>query len=165
MAVLDTLKSNDFFRGLDESRLQKLAQICRSVSFKQGATAFKEGSDATELYFLVEGRVVLELELAIPGQQAIPTGVEIVNPGEVLGWSAVVAPYTYKLTARCMSNSNALTIKGDILRKTMAEDPVLGFHIMTKLAEIIALRLAYTRLRVSSGVGIPLMSRELDKSK
>ena len=165
MAILDTLKSSDLFKGLDDTRLKKVAQLCRSRSFQRGEVVFNEGEDATELFLLSEGRIVLEMDVSAPGQPPLPTGMEIVNGGEVFGWSSVVSPYVYKLSARCMTLCNTLAIKGDMLRKMMTEDTILGYHVMTKLAEIIALRLTYTRLRLTSGVGIPLSGRELESHK
>jgi len=165
MAMIDTLKASALFEGLDESRLKKVAQLCRSKAFQRGAVVFNEGEDAAELYLLSEGRLLLEMDVSAAGQPPLPTGMEIVNNGEVFGWSAVVEPYVYKLTARCMSTCNTLAIKGEMLRKMMAEDTGIGYHVMKKLSEIIALRLTYTRLRLTSGVGIPLSGRELESHK
>jgi CRP/FNR family cyclic AMP-dependent transcriptional regulator len=165
MAIIDSLKGSDLFKEMDEARLQKVAHFCRGQSFQRGSTVFKEGDDATELFLLTEGRIVLEMDVSTPGQQPLPTGMEIVNPGEVFGWSAVVEPNVYKLTARCMTNCNALAMKGEMLKKAMNQDTGLGYHMMKKLSEIIALRLTYTRLRLSSGFGIPLSGRELETPK
>jgi CRP-like cAMP-binding protein len=165
MAIIDVLKNSDLFKGLDDSRLKKVAQLCRSKAFQRGEVAFNEGEEATELFLLSDGRVVLEMDVSAPGQSPLPTGMEIVNGGEIFGWSAVVEPYVYKLTARCMTVCNTLAVKGDMLQKMMAEDTGLGYHVMKKLSEIIALRLTYTRLRLTSGVGIPLSDREIEKHK
>jgi CRP-like cAMP-binding protein len=163
MAIIDVLKNSDLFKGLDDSRLKKVAQLCRSRAFQRGEVVFNEGEEAVELFLMSEGRIVLEMDVSAPGQQPLPTGMEIVNGGDVFGWSAVVEPNVYKLTARCMAICNTLAIKGDMLKKMMAEDTGLGYHVMKKLSEIIALRLTYTRLRLTSGVGIPLSDRELGR--
>ncbi len=163
MAIIDILKASDLFKELDESRLKKVTQLCRSKSFQRGEAVFNEGEEAVEMYLLSEGRIILEMDVSAPGQQPLPTGMEIVNSGDIFGWSSVVEPHVYKLTARCMAICNTLAIKGDMLKKMMAEDTGLGYHVMKKLSEIIALRLTYTRLRLTSGVGIPLSDRELTK--
>ncbi len=165
MAIADILKSSELFEALDKPRIEKVAHLCRSQAFQRGAVVFNEGQEANELYLLGEGRIVLEMDISAPGQPPLTTGVEIVNSGDVFGWSALVEPHVYKLTARCMSTCNTLAITGNMLRKMMTEDTGLGYHIMKKLSEIIALRLTYTRLRLTSGVGIPLSSRELETQK
>ncbi len=164
MAIIDELRSSELFEGLETNQLEKVAPLCRGFSYKQGELIFREGDKAEELYLLTSGRVCLEMELRLlPDRPAIPTCLEVVSKGDCFGWSALVEPYTYTLSARCLSNCTVLAIKGEILRKAMAEDPVLGYKIMTKLSEVIALRLAHTRLRLVSGLGLIISSKEATK--
>ncbi len=166
MALIDTLSSCDLFRGLDASHLEKLANLCRASSFRKGETIFAEGDEAKELYVLVDGRVALEMEVRpLPERPSIPTAVEVVTEGETLGWSALVEPYVYTLSARCMANCRALAINGDMLRRVMADDLILGYELMKRLTKIISLRLAHTRLRLTSGLGLVLLDKELKASK
>ncbi len=166
MAMIDTLKNSEFFGGLEISQLEKVSILCRGGSYQQGTMVFNEGSEATELYVLTSGRVVLEMGVQpVPNRPTIPTAVEVVTEGECFGWSAVVEPYVYTLSARCMSNCMTLAIKGDMLQKVMAEDPVLGYEVMKRLAQIISLRLAHTRLRLTSGLGLILLGKETEVSK
>ncbi|GAI54829.1 unnamed protein product [marine sediment metagenome] len=122
----------------------------------------KEGDEATELYVLTDGRVALEMEVRpVPDRPAIPTAVEVVSKGEGFGWSSLVEPHIYTLSARCMTNCTVLAIKGDVLRKTIADDPGLGYELMKRVARLISLRLAHTRLRLISGLGLTLLGKEL----
>jgi CRP-like cAMP-binding protein len=166
MAVIDTLKRSDLFGTLDNNQLSKVANLCRGVSFREGEIIFKEGDEAKELYILTDGRVVLELELRpVPKRFAIPTAVEVVSKDEFFGWSALVEPHVYNLSSRCMTNCTALAIKGDILRKAMADNAALGYEVMKKLSALIGLRLAHTRLRLISGIGLILLDKELKLSE
>jgi hypothetical protein len=63
-----------------------------------------------------------------------------------------------------MTNCTVLAIKGDLLRKAMADDLGLGYKVMNNLAELISLRLTHTRLRLTSGLGIVLLGKELEVS-
>ncbi len=162
MVLIDTLKVFEFFEGLETSHLEKLGDLCRGGSYRQGEMIFKEGDEATELYVLTDGRVALEMEVRpVPDRPAIPTAVEVVTKGEVFGWSAVVEPYIYTFSVRCMTSCTVLAIKGDMLRKVMANDAGLGFELMKRLARLISLRLRYTRLRLTNGLGLVLQDREL----
>jgi len=162
MTIIDTLKSSELFGGLETAHLEKVGNLCRGGSYREGEMMFKEGDEATEFYVLTEGRVALEMEVRpVPNRPAIPTAVEVVSKGESFGWSAVVEPYVYTLSARCMTNCTVLAIKGDVLRKVMADDAGLGFELMKRLAQLIALRLTHTRLRLTSGLGLILLGKEL----
>jgi len=95
---------------------------------------------------------------------AIPTPLEVINKGDCFGWSALVEPYSYTLSARCLTNCTVLTIKGSRLRDAMASDSDMNGEIMKALAELIALRLAETRIRLSSGLGFILQGHEVSTS-
>ncbi len=166
MALIDTLKASEFFEGLETGHLEKMGNLCRGYSYREGEMIFKEGDEATELYVLTNGRVALEMAVhPVPDRPAIPTAVEVITKSEIFGWSALVEPYIYTLSARCMTNCTVLAIKGDMLRKVMADDAGLGFELMKRLARLISLRLTHTRLRLTSGLGLVLLGKELGASR
>ena len=166
MAIIDTLKNSELFAGVEIHHLEKVSALCRGESYREGAMIFKEGDEATELYILTDGRVALEMQVRpVPDRAAIPTAVEVVSKGECFGWSALVEPHIYTLSARCMTNCTVLAIKGDILRKVIADDPVLGRELMKSVAQLISLRLSHTRLRLISGLGLVLLGKETGTSE
>lgn len=156
MSIVYALSKCELFDGLNCGRLEKLACLCRGYSYSRGITIFNEGDEATELYILTDGRVSLEMDLRpVADRPAIPTALEVVTKGECFGWSALVQPYVYTTSGRCMTNCNTLAIKGELLRNMLAGDIGLGYEVMNKLAQIIALRLSHTRTRLICGFGIP----------
>lgn len=166
MSIIDTLRSSELFGGLSADHLRKVSELCRGDSYQEGVTIFKEGGQAAELYITTEGRVVLEIELRpVADSLAIPAAVEVITKGGCFGWSALVQPYVYTSSARCITNCTVLAIKGDILRRTMADDPRLGYEVMKKLTEIVALRLTHIRLRLTTGLGLVLLGKELELAK
>ena len=166
MTIIDTLKSSELFSGLETGHLEKVSVLCRGGSYREGMMMFKEGDKATEFYVLTEGRVALEMEVRpVPDRPAIPTAVEVVSKGEAFGWSALVEPHVYTLSARCMTHCAVLAIKGDLLRKAIEDDPILGCELMKRLAQLISLRLSHTRLRLTSGIGLILLGKELGAPK
>jgi len=166
MAIIDTLKSSELFGSLETGHLEKVSALCRGNSYHEGMMIFKEGDEATELYVLTDGKVALDMEVRpVPDRPGIPTSVEVVTRGESFGWSALVEPYGYTLSARCMTNCTVLAIKGDMLRKLMADDVGLGFELMKRLSKLISLRLAHTRLRLTSGLGLILLGKEAGASE
>jgi len=166
MTLVDTLKSSELFGRLEVSHLEKVANLCRGSSYRKGETIFNEGDEAKELYILADGRVALEMEVRpLPDRPSIPTAVEVVTEGETLGWSALVEPYVYTLSARCLAHCRVLAISGDMLRQVMADDLILGYQLMERLTKIISSRLINTRLRLTSGLGLVLLDKEVRASK
>ena len=166
MTLVDTLKSCELFEGLKTYQLEKIANICRGQSFKEGIMVFKEGDEARELYVLTEGRVALEMNVQpVPNRAAIPTAVEVVSKGESCGLSAAIESRTYTLSARCMTNCTVLAIKADMLEKVMSDEPSLGYELMKRLARLIRRRLVHTRLRLVSGLGLVMLGKELRESE
>ncbi|MFC1936999.1 Crp/Fnr family transcriptional regulator [Chloroflexota bacterium] len=165
MSMVDTLNSSALFEGLDNSHLEKIAVLCRSGSYREGTVIFREGDDADELYVLTEGRIALEMAVQpVPNRPAIPTAVEVVTKGECLGLSSL-AEGMYTLSARCMTPCTVLAIKGDLLKKAMEEDCCLGYEVHKRLVRLVRQRLTNTRLRLTSGLGLILLGKELGTSE
>jgi len=166
MNVTDVLGESELFHNLDSAHLKTVAGMCRGTSSRKDTTLFIEGDEATELYVLQSGRAVLEMQLhpMLDEGPVIPTPLEVVSEGGCFGWSALVEPYSYTLSARCLTNCTVLAVKGSRLRDAMASDSDLNGEIMKALAELIALRLVETRIRLSSGFGFILQGHEISTS-
>ena len=80
-----------------------------------------------------------------PGQVAKRVTVDVVSGNEVVGWSALVEPYIYTLTAVCLQKVNVLSISGSKLRWLVRNDPVIGYEVVRQLIKVVALRLNDTR--------------------
>jgi CRP-like cAMP-binding protein len=162
MAMVDVIKKSDLFGALGTEHLDAVATYSRGNSYREGDIIFREGDIAEELYILMEGRIVLEMNVQpVPTRPPIPTALEVVSKDEFFGWSALVEPHVFTLSARCLLPCTAVAIKGDMLRKTMSSDPVLGFEVTKKLSQLLSLRLANTRLRLINGIGLTLFNTEL----
>jgi CRP-like cAMP-binding protein len=63
-----------------------------------------------------------------------------------MGWSAVVEPFLYTLSARCLEDTKLIAFDSLKLQEMMDEDPALGFKIMQSTAKVISTRLTHTRI-------------------
>ena len=63
----------------------------------------------------------------------------------MFGWSGVVSPNTYTLTAICLQRSRLLVIDGRRLSELMAADTSLGYQVMQGFIKVVAGRLDDTR--------------------
>ena len=146
MAIINVLRSSKLFSGLSESELEKVASLSTEETHSAGSTIAREGERARKLYILKEGRVVLDIHIGHdPVRPATRATVRVVDRLESFGWSALVEPHVYTLSAECTEGCKLVAIDGERLRGLIDADHDLGFRVMKRLAAVIASRLRLTR--------------------
>ncbi len=145
MVTPELLRRYPFFAGLTHQQLTSLATVAHTLSFEAGETVFRDGEPATHLYLVVDGQVRLFIESDHQGHRVnITDGDE----REVLGWSALVAPYEYTATAESSRQSELVSFDAPELRRIIEADSRVGYVIMHGLCDVLASRLrsAYVEL-------------------
>jgi CRP-like cAMP-binding protein len=156
----DVLKKYDFFRGLADTHLQKLASIATEESHAAGTQVYNIGDPAKKLYAVEEGKLVLVVDSYMgPDRPAMPANVDFVAKGEVMGWSALVEPNLYTLRALCIEKAKLIALDAVALRKMVNDDPILGVKIMQSVAKVIAVRLTHIRIILVGERGLHTMSQ------
>lgn len=156
--MIDTifpLRECELLKELDDEELSSIAIICSSVYMDEGARLFLEGQAADRIYIVTDGKVALHKNLA-RSQRGAAT-IAFCRPDEIVGWSALVEPYRYTLSATAWEPSHLLVIRASLLRRAMELNPYVGFRIMRSLSEVMARRLqqiacALTAVRESSAM-------------
>lgn len=134
------LKRMELFKGLDDTRLEEIASLCDQRRFEANDILFKADDVAKEMFILLSGRVALNVPvsvLMVERQMQIDSKVS----GDLLGWSALVPPHKYTLTATATEPVEVAAIGSDALFKYFEENSQSGFLIMTNVARIIGERL------------------------
>lgn len=130
------------FKGLSESRLQRLTSAASEIHVEKGRWLFQEGNLADRIYIVKSGAV--EMLTKVNGEYELPIKI-IRSQGGCFGTSALVPPYAYSLSARCVEDSTLLEIKRQDLEKISEDDSALGCAIMKNLAQNLLDRLKETR--------------------
>lgn len=119
------LRQTHLSKFLNDEQLRELEADCRAVSRGPWSTLFRQGDEAENLYFVVEGRV--ELRAKPPGRRLYRT-IEVVGPGCTAGDEAVVGEDRYHLGARTVEPSRLLQVSRDNLDSLTESHPhlVLG---------------------------------------
>ena len=161
MTNLDVIKENYLFRDLSTAQLEKIASISQEKTYQAGQTIFREGDQARELYILQEGKVLLEMRIApYPERSPSPSAtIDVVTKGELFGWSALVPPNVFTLSASTTDRCQVVTIDGGKLTELMDSDPVMGYEIVKRLSKVIAIRLKRSREMLMSERGLALLSQ------
>ena len=137
--------STYLFRGMGEGQMKKILAVGKQIPMKKGQQIIKEGQAANGVYILRSGAV--ELMTTVEKDFDLPISI-LRNPGDVFGTSALVPPYQYSLSARCVEDGVLFCMETSALRKLAAEDRDIGCQMMTNLAAHFLDRLKETRQEV-----------------
>jgi CRP-like cAMP-binding protein len=139
-----------FLRGMTAGQLAALAECSFEARFEEGRFLFHEGQDADNFYLLREGRVSIELHAPERGVVSI----QILEAGDLLGWSWIVPPFRWRFDARAMGPVLALGIDGRRLREKCDADRELGYELMKRLIAVVTRRLESTRFQLLESRGL-----------
>lgn len=121
-----------------------LAELGRLTTVKAGDVMLREGEPSDFLAIVLDGRIALRLRVPERGQVTIQT----VEPGDVIGWSAVVPPYRATSTVVALADSELAQFDGPALREALATDTALAAELYPVLLAAVARRLEGTRLQL-----------------
>ncbi|UCB42313.1 MAG: cyclic nucleotide-binding domain-containing protein [Dehalococcoidales bacterium] len=162
MGIEKTLKRAEVFLGLNDAALARVAALpsCRGETYQTREVIFRMGEEAKHLYILKSGRVDLVME-------ARPTSIQIVKDvladrvttGGFFGWSALVEPHSYAMSAVCREPSVVVIISGTELIALLNEDHYIGYTVLRSLTRIIGRRLREIEHVVMKGEGWPFLNR------
>jgi toluene monooxygenase system ferredoxin subunit len=133
------LDVGELFNGLAARTLEALAALAKVEEHAKGATLYRPGDPAEDLYVLDAGRVEF---LIGRGEHAAPGGF-MLKKGEVFGWAALLDGYPNRIaSARCLEDSRLLRINGKRALGVLEQDSQAGFVVMRRLAALVARYLA-----------------------
>ncbi len=164
MGIEETLKRAEVFLGLDDADLAKIAALpsCREESYQAGEVILKAGEEARNLRVVKEGEVDLVLEvLPKAGQEATKVVVDIITKGGFFGWSALVRPHFYVLSAISRKSATVVTISGGELMALFDEDYHIGYKVFQSLSHIIGTRFRDMEQVLIRGERWPLSERRI----
>jgi CRP/FNR family cyclic AMP-dependent transcriptional regulator len=147
MASIDALKKANLFESLSDDQLKAIAQLGQEKSFDPGEEIFKQGQKAKTLYVLLDGMVTLRIK----AEEEIDLMAETLKEtGSVFGTASLMNPYISNVTARCIKSAKALAIDSAGFQEILRRDPLIGFEVMTRLAQLYFNRLNSTRAAITN---------------
>jgi CRP-like cAMP-binding protein len=131
-------------RDLSPGVRETLAQLGEIVHMPAGSTLTREGDVTANMSFILAGRIALRLRVPERGQVTILT----IEPGDVLGWSAIVPPYRATSTAIALADTEMVAFDGPELRLLLASDQQVAAELYPVVLGAVARRLDGTRLQL-----------------
>jgi CRP-like cAMP-binding protein len=172
MTITEVLRRYPYFEALTEAQLRAVGEAAEEVRVPAGAALFFEAQPADTLWLVLEGGArlrhsveaageaharateavyhLLEEGAPIPlleGQSGVYTEVDVgeAGPGEIVGISALIAPYRLTATARSSVDSRMVRVDAVALRALCAEDSALACALLQATAQVALKRLHFTR--------------------
>jgi CRP/FNR family transcriptional regulator, cyclic AMP receptor protein len=155
-----TLRDVEFFHGIANEHLERVAAISKIVEFPAHHVIFREDEPAKDVFIIIGGRVSLAFCAPTFGCRQLTE----VGTGELIGWSPLVGRLRLSDTAQTMTPANAIAMDGQRILALCAEDPKFGFEFMHRAAQTLASRLNATRLQLfkMNGLLLPEVQIESD---
>jgi CRP-like cAMP-binding protein len=143
-AVIAMLNHTWFGAELSPETQERLARMGEIQDFEADEVILHEGDDAKEMGILLSGRLALRTLVPERG----PVTILSVEPGDIFGWSAVLADTQAQSTVVATESSQALVIEGIQLRAALKEDHALAASLYPRVLKAVARRLRATRLQL-----------------
>jgi CRP-like cAMP-binding protein len=158
MINLDFLESVDVFSDLDDDQLNVVREAGETREFRRGDQIFGAGEKAEFLWVVHEGQVDL-----VWGGRLLEGGeppVTRLSRSGTFGWSSVVPPQAYKLSAFCASRRcRLLKIGAARLKRQFEADSSAGYAVMSKMLAIISQRFYQVQDEIARQRGHEIINR------
>jgi CRP-like cAMP-binding protein len=145
-AVEKVIAEHPFMRGLKPVHLRLLADSAMRMHYEAGELIFREGDPANRFYLIEQGRVSLESHR----RDEAPVAVQVIGPGDVLGWSWLFPPYYWHFDARALEPATAIFFYATRLREQCEQDHDFGYEMMKRMTHVVIHRLQAARKQLLS---------------
>lgn len=131
---------HELLNGLSEAEAAQVLSLGRPITLASGDPLFRMGDSADSLFLIVRGRIRLTLPMPVLGQEQ-DVLIEERSPGQTVGWSALVPPYHFTLSATAPLETEVIALPREVLREFCECLPEIGYKIAVNLAVVVANRL------------------------
>lgn len=136
----EILKRAEIFETLEEAQTTRLLAVARQHRLERGECLFLLGDHADRLYVVLSGRMELSFPLLF-GSAVREVAVESKTPVSVLGWSALVKPFRFTLSARAVEPTELAGFPRNELQAVFESDPRIGYAFTRHVSEVVGRRL------------------------
>ena len=130
----------ELLNGLSPAEVEQILELGTRLIVPSGTLLFRLGDPADRLFLTERGRIRLTLPMHLRGKEE-DVLVEERSPGQTVGWSALIPPYRFTLSAAASLDTEVIALPQKALREYMAAQPAVGCKIALNLAVVIGHRL------------------------
>lgn len=140
MDCLELLKRVEAFSALSDEELSAINRFCARKKFIHGMRLFKDGDNADYLWVVEKGLIDLRFDLP-ERKTSEESTISSVSGKNIIGWSSLVPPHRYRLSAYCASDECAMVmIESGHLLEFMKNNPGAGYKVLSAILKIVGNR-------------------------
>jgi CRP-like cAMP-binding protein len=140
MISIETIKKYSLFDHQNDEMLARISELAREIEIEADEQLFSQGDAAKFLYLVMDGSIVLTMNIKQKGDQIIEE-LEPLGKDRVVGWSSLVRPHVYKMGAYAKKQSHLIAFEGEKLQQLFDDNPGFGYYFLQRLTEVIGSRL------------------------
>ncbi len=126
--------------GLSPADAEAVMALGTRITLTPGAILFKLGENAQQVYLIKRGRLSLTLPMQVRDRDE-DILIEERGPGQTVGWSALIPPHRYTLTARALIETDVLGLPRASLLDYFSAHPAVGYAVTRSVASVVGQRL------------------------
>jgi CRP-like cAMP-binding protein len=133
--------THELLNGLSSTEAQEVLGLGTRLIVPSGVLLFRLGDPADRLFLTERGQIKLTLPMRLRGREE-DIFVEERSPGQTVGWSALIPPYRFTLTATAaLFEAEVIALPREPLLQYFAAHPAAGYKLALNLAVVIGHRL------------------------
>ena len=149
---------SDLLKGLTQADADAVLALATAQDLAPGAVLFRLGDTADAVYLIERGRVALSLPMRLAGR-AQDVVVEEHDGGHTIGWSALIPPHRFTLTATAPLATRVLALRRTRLMEFCAVYPRVGYLLALNIAGVVG-----QRLQVAQAMWLREMQRSVNNA-
>ena len=131
---------HELLKGLSPTEVEQVLPLGTRITVPSGGSLFRLGDSADRLFLVERGRIRLTFPMLIRGHEE-EVFIEEKKPGEAVGWSALVPPYRFTLSATAPLETEVIALPRETLCAFCECSPAVGARIGLNLSFVVAQRL------------------------
>jgi CRP-like cAMP-binding protein len=140
------------FKDFLPEEIEKVAAICRPVTFREGQVIVEEGAQDRDLFLISRGRVSITLSKS-PGPHDLGT-ITKCEPGQVVGELSFIDGARRSTWVIALDQVEALQITWSDFSRLVEEEVRIGYQFYRNVALLLTERLRDTTIFCSNLMGV-----------
>jgi len=132
--------AHELLSGLSPAEVGQVLTLGTKVTVSSGASLFRLGDPADRIFLTERGRIRLTLPMQVRGREE-DILIEEKSPGQTVGWSALIPPYRFTLSATASVETELIALSRESLQACFETSPAVGYKIALNLAVVVGHRL------------------------
>lgn len=148
----------DLLKGLTAADADAVLALATAQELAAGAPLFRLGEPADAVYLIERGRIALSLPMRLGGRPQ-DVVIEEHDAGHTIGWSALIPPHRFTLSATAPLATRVLALRRTTLMEFCAVYPRVGYLLALNIAAVVG-----QRLQVAQAMWLREMQRSVNNA-